>query len=235
MNASPLDLDLYPPFDGFPKEGLDFLRRLKKNNNREWFASHKTEYEELVKLPMQSLVASLRGPITKIAPEIDVNPKKSIFRIYRDTRFSRNKEPYKTNVAAVFHPHGHWQKSAGLYLHIEPGEIFLGGGIYMPASDELKKLRAGIAARGDELLEIVRTRSFKRLFGEVEGEKLQRVPVGYPADHPMGPWLKYKSLYTSASLPESDCYRPGFVRQVVSMYKEMVSFIRFLNSTLYKK
>lgn len=235
MNASPIDMELYPPFDGLPKEGIDFLRKLKKNNNREWFTRHKSEYEEQLKLPMQSLIAALRGPISKIAPEIEVNPKKSMFRIHRDTRFSKNKEPYKTNVAAIFHPRGHWQQSAGYYLHIEPGEIFLGGGIYMPESDRLKKIRAGIASRGDEFLRIVHSASFKKVFGAVEGERLQRVPTGYPADHPMGEWLKYKSLYTSTTLPESACYSADFVKKIVSAYKEMVPFVRFLNEALQKR
>ena len=100
-----LDQEMFPPFDGFPKEGIRFLKRLKKNNNREWFNNHKSEYEDFVKLPMQSFIASIAAPLAKIAPEIDVNPRRSMFRIYRDTRFSKNKTPYKTHAAAVFHNH----------------------------------------------------------------------------------------------------------------------------------
>src|SRR6266852_250466 len=107
-----LDLEPLPPFEGFPKQGIAFLKKLKTNNSREWFKSHKSDFEDHVKLPMQSLIASLREPMSKLAPEIEVNPKTSIFRIYRDTRFSKNKAPYKTHVAAVFHPRGHWETSA---------------------------------------------------------------------------------------------------------------------------
>ncbi len=132
-----IDDELFPPFDGFPPEGLKFLRALKKNNNREWFAENKSRYEEFVKLPMQSLIAALKHPMERVAPEIHVDPKRAMFRIYRDTRFSKNKLPYKTHVAAVFHRPGHWEGSAGYYVHIEPGAVYVGGGIYIPDGDQL--------------------------------------------------------------------------------------------------
>ena len=137
--------EMLPPFAGFPSEGIDFLRRLKRNNNRRWFAAHKSEYLRLVKFPMQMFIASLKPHMEKLAPGIDINPHKNIFRIYRDTRFSRDKTPYKTNVAAVFHQRGHWQESAGFYVHVEPGNVYVGGGIYMPDSRQLKKIRQAIA------------------------------------------------------------------------------------------
>ena len=140
-----LDAEMFPPFDGFPKEGIKFLTQLKKNNNRPWFNKHKSEYEDFIKLPIQSLIASLKAPMAKVAPEIEVNPKRSMFRIYRDIRFSKNKAPYKTHVAAVFHLKGNWQNSAGYYVHIEPKVIYVGGGIYMPDSTQLKKIRHAIA------------------------------------------------------------------------------------------
>src|SRR5436309_4057298 len=110
-----LDAENFPPFTGFPKRGITFLRRLKKNNNRDWFAKNREEFEEFVKLPMQSLIATFKQPLAEFAPEMEVNPKRSMFRIYRDIRFSKNKNPYKTHVAAVFHPKGHWENSAGYY------------------------------------------------------------------------------------------------------------------------
>lgn len=229
-----LDQEVYPPFQGFPKEGIAFLKQLKKNNNREWFKSHKSDYEDFVKLPMQSLIASLKPKMSKVAPEIDVNPKKSMFRIYRDTRFSKNKQPYKTHVAAVFHLKGNWQDSAGYYVHIEPGGIYVGGGIYMPNSDQLKRIRRAIAENPKEFLAIVGSNSFTKKFGSLEGEKLQRVPLGFPKDHIMAEWLKYKSFYTGVEWDEKECHTAKFVDKVVGVYKELLPLIRFLNSALGK-
>ena len=139
-------------FTGFPEEGLRFLRALKRNNNREWFQAHKSDYEEFIKKPMEGLVLSLGSDLSKIAPEIVATPKASLFRIYRDTRFSKDKSPYKTHVAASF-PHRGLDKhqGAGLYLHIAPTEVFLGGGIYMPASEDLSAVRHHIAGNISQL------------------------------------------------------------------------------------
>jgi uncharacterized protein (TIGR02453 family) len=227
-----LDADIYPPFSGFPREGIEFLKRLKRNNRREWFARHKPEYEEFVKLPMQSFISSLRLPMAKIAPEVDVHPKRSMFRIHRDTRFSGDKTPYKTHVAAVFHLKGHWGESAGYYVHIEPGGVYVGGGIYMPNGDQLKRIRAAIAERSDEFLRIVKSPKFKRNFKGLEGEKLQRAPLGYPMDHPMIEWLKHKSFYTGVEWKENRCYSERFLDDVVSVYRDLLPIVRFLNHAL---
>jgi uncharacterized protein (TIGR02453 family) len=230
----PLDLEVYPPFDGFPKEGLRFLKLLRKNNNRTWFNAHKAEYEDYVKLPMQSLIVALRPHVQAFAPEIDFNPKRSMFRIYRDTRFSKDKTPYKTHVAAVFRPRGHWQDSAGYYVHVEPDITYVGGGIYMPDGDQLKKIRRAIDEQSEEFLSIVGTQKFKKQFNGIEGERLQRVPQGYAADHPMGEWLKHKQFYTGVDWKEPKYLSPKFVNDVAKVYKELYPFIRFLNSALGK-
>lgn len=227
-----MDFRLFPPFDGFPLEGIKFLAQLKKNNNREWFAKHKHEYEEFVKLPMQSIIASLQAPLSKIVPELDVNPTRSIFRIYRDTRFSKNKTPYKTHVAAVFHPKGHWEEGAGYYLHIEPSEIYLGGGIYMPNGPQLKKIRTAIAAHPKEFRSIVEHKKFKKRFGNLEGAKLQRNPKGFSIDDPMIEWLKFKQFFTGVSWKEKECYSVKFIDKAVVVYAELLPLIRFLNGAL---
>src|SRR3990172_12590450 len=149
MNRSPFEIDAYPPFQGYPREGIDFLRRLKRNNNRNWFEKHKAEYESDVKLPMQSLIASLQPYFESFAPQFDINPKRSLFRIYRDIRFSKDKTPYKTHVAAHFVLRGKPKgiEGSGFYLHIEPGEVFLGAGLYMPGSDQLKAIRKAIVEK----------------------------------------------------------------------------------------
>lgn len=234
MKAPSIDFDTYPPFDRFPAEGIRFLRQLKRNNNREWFNAHKQEYVEFVKLPMESLIASLVDPLGKIAPEILAHPKKSMFRIYRDTRFSRNKAPYKTHVAAIFHPKGHWEQSAGLYLHIEPGEVFLGGGIYMPDGAQLKNIRGAIARHPKEFLRILAKPSFRKTCGDLQGDTLSRSPLGFRPDHPMIEWLKFKQYFVSAVMPERAALRSGFIPRVLSVYREMLPLVRFLNSSLRK-
>ncbi len=226
------DIELFPPFSGFPREGIEFLKKLKKNNNREWFNKHKPEYEEFVKLPMQSFISSMEQPMAKIAPEIQVDPKRSMFRIYRDTRFSKNKAPYKTHVAAVFHMKGHWEESAGYYVHIEPDGVYVGGGIYMPDSDMLKKIRRTISEKSNEFLAIVNNKRFKKVFDKLEGEKLQRAPLGFPVDHPMIEWLKHKSYYTGVEWAVRESFSPAFVDNVVEIYKELLPLIRFLNKSL---
>ena len=123
---------------------IEFLTGLEQNNNRPWFQKHKHVYDESAKFPMQCLIASLSEKMGDVAPEIQFNPKKSIFRIYRDIRFSKNKAPYKTNIAAAFN----WRgikgpfEPPGLYLHIAPGEMFIGGGVYMPSGDQLNQSSA---------------------------------------------------------------------------------------------
>jgi uncharacterized protein (TIGR02453 family) len=228
------DIDLYPPFMGFPKEGVAFLKRLKKNNNREWFTAHKGEFEEYVKLPMQSLIEAIRGPLHTIAPEVLVDPKKNIFRIYRDTRFSKDKTPYKTHVAAIFPIPGKWNESAALYLHIEPGEVFLAGGVYMPDGQQLKLIRSAIAAKPKEWLAIVNTPAFKRKFKGLRGEKLARNPLGFPRDHAMIEWLTYKQFYVATVWKESACYAPALAEKAASEFREMMPLVRFLNAAMGK-
>ncbi|MDI6767449.1 MAG: DUF2461 domain-containing protein [Bacteroidota bacterium] len=234
MKQLPLDIELFPPFTGFPEEGIQFLKRLMKNNNRIWFAKHKSEYEDFVKFPMQCLIASLKVPMSKLVPEIDVNPKRSMFRIFRDTRFSKDKTPYKTHVAAVFHLKGHWQQSAGFYIEISPEGIYVGGGIYLPDKEQLKKIRVAIAEQAKNFLTIIEDSKFIKRFGMIQGEKLQRIPLDFPRDHFMGEWLKYKSYYTGVELKEKECYSPEFVDKIVTIYKELLPLIRFLNQALGK-
>jgi uncharacterized protein (TIGR02453 family) len=228
------DLDVYPPFDGFPRGGIDFMKRLKRNNNRPWFEKHKAEYEALVKLPMQSLIAALQPHFEVFAPEFDIHPKKSLFRIYRDVRFSKDKTPYKTHVAAHFVLRGKPKgvEGSGYYLHIEPGEVFLGGGIYMPDGDQLKKIRKAIAGQPDRLLSILEEKQFKKTFKRLQGETLQRVPQGYEPDHPMAEWLKYKQFFVWVEWGEAKSLRKKFVTDIVEVFDAATPLVRFLNEAM---
>ena len=228
------ELDLYPPFQGFPKEGLAFLRALKRNNNRPWFERRKDDYDQLVRLPMQSLISDLQAPFRSFAPEFDLNPKRSIFRIYRDVRFSKDKLPYKTNVAAHFVLRGKPKgvSGSGYYVTIEPGEVYAGAGIYMPEADQLKKIRRAIAERSEEFLAIVTNHQFKKTFGAMEGEKLVRVPAGFAPDHPMADYLRHKHFFVGISWPESRCLKARFVKDVARVFEQATPLVVFLNRAI---
>ncbi len=237
LKPQPLDeLEFHPPFEGFSKEGIAFLKKLKRNNNRLWFAKHKHEYKSFVRLPMQSLIVALQPHFARFAPEYDLHPKRSIFRIYRDTRFSKNKTPYKTHVAAhaVIHGKPKGLGASGYYFHIEPGEVYVGAGIYMPESDQLKRIRRAIAERSEEFLSIVGSRRFKKTFGglEMQDDRLKRIPAGFEADHPMAEWLRYKHYFAGVSLPESKCYKASFVDDVARVCEEATPLVKFLNQAL---
>ena len=235
MRKPPIDqIDFFPPFEGFPKEGVAFLKALKRNNNRPWFESHKGEYEARVKVPVQSLIVALQPHFQKFAPEFDVHPKRSIFRIYRDVRFSKDKTPYKTHVAAHFVLRGKPKgvEGSGYYLHIEPGEVFLGAGLYMPDGNQLKLIRKAIAERSDKFVGIIGNGRFKKLFGKLDGNKLQRVPQGYPSDHPMAEWLKFKQFFVGFEWPESKCYKESFVTEVANVFEAATPLVKFLNEAM---
>lgn len=227
----PVEEEFYPPFEGFPKSGIDFLKRLRKNNSREWFQKHKTEYEENVKFPMQCLIAGLRDRLRDEIPELDFNPKRSIFRIYRDVRFSKNKAPYKTNIAASFELKGKKKTTdtPGLYVGIEPGSVFVGGGMYMPGGEQLKAIRKAIVEHPDEFLAVVEDKRFKRTFGGIMGENLQKAPLGFPKDHPMIEHLKHKQWFVGKEWEsESVCYTKKFEKTTADILLETMPLVRWL-------
>jgi uncharacterized protein (TIGR02453 family) len=234
MKNHPVDMDLFPPFTGFPEEGIKFLQRLKKNNNRPWFQKHKDEYELNVRFPMQCLVAGLADRMAGPAPEVRFDPKKSIFRIYRDVRFSKNKEPYKTSIAAVFPVTGARVpgENPGLYVHVEPGEVFVGGGVYMPSGDQLKAFRKSLVEHPKEFLSIIHTREFKRMFGGIQGDTLRNAPLGFPRDHAMIEHLRHKQWYVGKVLAPSTCLRPRFLETVANVFETTMPLVRWLAHAL---
>lgn len=229
-------LDL-PPFEGFPPAGMSFLRKLTRNNNRPWFTEHKHEYEEQVRLPMQSLVAALHPAFERFAPEFDPNPRRSIFRIYRDTRFSADKTPYKTHVAAHIVLRGS-QKGfvgSGYYLHIEPTECYIGAGIYMPDADQLKAIRKALEKRPEDFLSIINDKTFVRAFGKLTGDSLKRMPKGFSDPHPMGDWIKLKQFFVGVSMPPKTSETRSFVRVVSDVCERATPLVRFLNQAMRER
>jgi len=230
--SHPLDEELFPPFEGFPQEGIKLLQRLKRNNTRDWFQAHKAEHEEYVRFPMQCLIAGLRRDLGEEIPEIDFNPKGSIFRIYRDTRFSKDKTPYKTNIAASFRLRGTQGpiENPGLYVGIEPGEIFIGGGLYLPSGDQLKKIRKRIVNDADQFLAIVTSRQFRSSLGGIQGDTLQRAPLGYAPDHPLIEHLKHKQFYVGVESGHEPALKPDFQKTVARVFRQCMPFIRWLTA-----
>jgi uncharacterized protein (TIGR02453 family) len=223
-------------FTAFPAEGLRFLKRLKRNNNRDWFNANKETYEQYVKQPMQDLVEILAGEFDKFAPEIQASPKVSLYRIYRDTRFSKDKSPYKTHVAAVFPPRGlNKHEGAGFYFHIAPDEIFAGGGLYMIEPEDLQAVRQAIASQYGRFKKIVEGAAFRRLFGELAGEQLTRVPRGFPSDHPAAAYLRHKQFLGAQRLDSSIAASAKFVKTLVETFRGLHPLIQFLNEPIMER
>jgi uncharacterized protein (TIGR02453 family) len=214
----------------FPKEGLQFLRSLKRNNNREWFQERKDLYETHVKQPMQNLLAALVGAVEKFAPEMTASPKVS--RIYRDVRFSKDKSPYKSYVALGTGLKD--EEGARFYLHIDTAELFIGGGMYMPSPEELRAVRGHIAEKPAGFTKIVKARRFRAMFGAVEGEQLSRVPRDVSPDHPAAEYLRHQQFYVGRTFPPEKAIASQFYALAVETFREMVPFVRFLNEPILK-
>jgi uncharacterized protein (TIGR02453 family) len=220
-------------FSAFPKEGLQFLHSLKRNNNREWFQKHRGNYEQHVKQPMADLIQTVHDDFKEFAPEMIASPKISAYRIHRDTRFSKDKSPYKTHVAAVFPRNGlSKHEGAGFYFHIATDELLIGGGLYMPLPEDLHAVRSHILQNATRFLNIVESPAFRRTFGKVEGEQLTRVPRGFPADHRVAGYLKYKQFLAGRTLPPEQATTPRFYQTLIQTFRAMVPFVRFLNEPI---
>ncbi|MBW8051943.1 MAG: DUF2461 domain-containing protein [Cytophagales bacterium] len=212
------------------KNILKFLQTLKKNNNREWFLQNK-EFFESTKNNFVDIVETLIAGIAKHDKGIaGLQAKDSIFRIYRDIRFSKDKTPYKTNFGANMTPGGKKSGKTGYYIHIEPGGgSFLAGGIYMPPSEQLKAVRQEIDYNIDEFKKIIQDKNFVKYFGSVTGEKLKKAPQGYPPDHPNIELLKFKSYIVMHKVKDTQLLDEGFIKYAVDVFGAMQPFNWFLN------
>ena len=212
---------------------LKFLRALKRNNRREWFNAHRDDYEAHVRAPMTAIVEQLAIDFRELAPELVASPKQSMYRIYRDTRFSENKAPYKTHVAAVFPPRGlPKHEGAGVYFHVSPDAVWIGGGMYAPQTPQLHAVREHIAANHRRLRSIIESSGFRRQIGKLEGERLQRVPRGFPKDHDAAELLKYRQFLAGRELPALVATSPKFYGTLLTVFRQVVPLTRFLNEPL---
>lgn len=223
------------PAPRFTPETLRFLRGLKRNNRREWFNARRDVYETEVREPMAKIVERLAVDFRAFAPEIVASPKVSMYRIYRDTRFSENKAPYKTHVAAVFPTRGLAKhEGAGLYFHVSTEDVWVGGGMYMPQPQQLQAVREHIASNVRQLRAIVESPAFTRKVGTLDGDKLTRVPRGFPKDHEAAEYLKYRHFIAGAEFPPAFATSPKFYTTLLSVFREVLPLARFLNAPLLK-
>lgn len=220
-------------FPGIPPEGIEFFRGLARHNNRDWFLPRKHIFEEQVKQPMRELIAAVNAAMMDFAPEYITDPDKAIYRIYRDTRFSKDKTPYKTHLAANFRWRGGGRhEGAGYYFAISHKEVAIGGGLYMPTPEALLAVRNHIAADHSELRKVAESRTVRRLLGEVHGEQLTRVPKGFAADHPAADWLRFKRFILYVVLEPEIATSPALFGAIVERFRAMTPFIAFLNRAL---
>ena len=217
----------------FTSETLKFLRALKRNNDREWFRSRKDEYERHVRAPMLAVIEQLATDFRRFAPELIASPKASLYRIYRDTRFSEDKTPLKTNAAAVFPWKGLARhEGAGLYFEIAPGWVWIGGGMYAPQPPHLVKVREHIVETWPEIRKITRRKAFVNRVGTLHGDRLTRVPRGFPADHPSVEFLKHRQFLASHEFPPELATNRDFYPTLLATFTAIVPLVRFLNEPL---
>ena len=228
-------------FQGFTRGALTFLRQLKRNNRRQWFHENKAAYEEAVLVPMRLLVEEMDVRFASFAPEIGGDPKRSIFRIYRDVRFSKDKSPYKTHAASWFShrnaSHGVGSEThgggAGFYFHLEPGASLVAGGIWMPPRPTLNRLRDAVVARPGEFEKTITGAGFKRRFGQLSEESmLKRLPRGFAPGHPAERWLRYVSFTVSAPLTDAQVLDKRLADRVAKDFRGILPLVRWLNRSL---
>ena len=218
-------------FRGFKREAIQFLADLAANNDRSWFQPRKADYERLLKEPLEQLCLALgeRFEANKIPLEAD--PKKSPFRIYRDTRFSKDKSPYKTHISASFpwsgsekHQHGD-----GAYFHFQPGEMFMGGGMWRAEKERLNAFRAAVLKHPDKVRAAFEDAGFVKAFGEVKTEDaLKRVPPGYPMDHPMADMFRWKDVIFGKRMSDAQVLSPKLPETLAANYAAAVPVLKFL-------
>ena len=210
---------------------FDFLRELRANNERPWFEANKARYRAEVRDPMLDFIQAFAEPLAEISPHFRADPRPnggSLFRIYRDTRFSKDKTPYKTNVGAHFrHEAGKDAHAPGFYLHLEPGMCFAGCGVWHPDSPTLGRIRDALVERPEEWTRITTSDDFCRTF-RLAGEALKRPPRGYDPEHPLIEDLKRKDFVVITDIPEEDAVRPDFLERFAGIARAGAELTAFM-------
>jgi uncharacterized protein (TIGR02453 family) len=209
---------------------MRFLRGLKRNNNRDWFEAHRTDYE-LARSHFEGYIASLLSQLSRTEALRGVTPKDCIFRLNRDLRFSRDKTPYKPYMSAYIAPGGRKSRRLGYYVHIEPGNhSVLGGGLHEPESQDLVAWRTSIDRDSRRFKKITSSKSFRQHFGEVRGNKLKTAPRGFPKDHPELDLLRLKQITVWRPLSDEEIVSPRLLRETLIVCKSMKPFLGYLDA-----
>lgn len=212
---------------------LKFLNELKENNNREWFHANKTLYDDAKNLFEQIVEVLIRG-IYAFDKEIGLlEPKKCIFRIYRDVRFSNDKSPYKTNFGAFIAKGGKKSGKAGYYFHFEPGNCFIAGGAYMPDAQTLKAIRNEIFYDAEQFLEITQSPDFSKVFSNLyDKDKLKKAPKDFPKDFEHIELLKYRSYIVMRPFSDDVILKPDYLQKTISGFKTLAILVGYLNAAI---
>lgn len=204
-----------PPFQGFRPEAITFLADLAANNDRAWFTPRKAEYERLVKEPLEALCVALAGRFGARGLPLTADPARSPFRIYRDVRFGKDKSPYKTAASARFMAPG---GGPGAYFHLEPGEIYAGGGLWRPEPAILASWRRLVDTDPAAIRSAIGDPGFVATFGGLGGDRLTRVPSGFARDHPGADLLVLKDLVFTTRLSDADVFSPALPDTLADLY-----------------
>lgn len=214
-------------------ETLNFIADVAANNNREWFTENKKKYE-LAKADVLSFVDLLIPQLAAADPAfpVETQSKKCLLRIYRDVRFSKNKDPYKNNYGIYFAVNGKGVNEPGYYLHIQPGACFFAAGLWMPEAADLKKVREEIDYNTSEFLGIIEAKDFTNTFQLSEEDKLKKAPKGYDTDHPQIELLKLKSFIATFPIKDEEFFKPAIVDKLKKAFKSVYPFIVFLRKAV---
>jgi uncharacterized protein (TIGR02453 family) len=223
-------------FNGFPKDFFAFFRELKANNNRVWFEENKQRFRDSVQAPMSDFIAAMAPRLAKISKHFVADPRPnggSMFRIYRDVRFARDKRPYKEHAACHFrHALGRDVHAPGFYMHVSPTETHFGGGLWMPPPDALAKVREAIAARPAAWKKVLGDRAFTKHFDAVGGDALSRPPRGFDPEHPFIADIKKKSFYAMREEGVKSASSPKFVDEISDTFASVSPLMKFLCGAL---
>ena len=214
------------------KPVLDFLSHLKQHNNKAWFDENRAAYE-IARAHFESFVDQLISEYGRIEDLGGITAKDCIMRIYRDTRFSKDKSPYKTNMSATIAPGGKKSSSLGYHLHIQPhNETLIAGGLYMPTPEQLARFRMAIDQDATPFKAIINDKTFKSYFGVLEGEKVKTVPQGYARNHPEIELLRFKQVVVVHRVSDEEVLSPEFSAHVIKTFAAMKPFLNYLNTIL---
>ena len=221
-------------FTGFSPEAIQFLVDLAANNERPWFQARKTDYERLLKEPLEALCADVAVEFVKRGVPLQSDPKRSPFRIYRDVRFSKDKSPYKTHIAANFPWRGDGADDAptwgGGYFHLQPGEVYVGGGMWHPEPAWLAAWRDAVDRDPGRVHTAINDPRFVKRFKDVHGDSFKRTPTGYAADHPEAALLKLKDVTFGLRLADAEVHSPKLPATIATAFADAVPVFRLLAS-----